>query len=56
MMGKRPTSRELLAKLGQVEVPNSQGKTVAEAVRAIGVAEVTHDCWRKEYGGLRGTR
>ena len=33
---------------------NSQGKTVAEAVRAIGVTEVTYYRWRKEYGGLKG--
>ena len=40
--------------LRQVEVLNSQGKTVAEAVRAIGVTEVTYYRWRKEYGGLKG--
>lgn len=32
----------------------SQGKTVAEAVRAIAVTEVTYYRWRKEYGGLKG--
>ena len=54
MAGKRPTSEEIVAKLWQVEVLNSQGKTVAEAVRAIGVTEVTYYRWRKEYGGLKG--
>ena len=54
MAGKRPTSEEIVAKLRQVEVLNSQGKTVAEAVRAIGVTEVTYYRWRKEYGGLKG--
>ena len=53
MAGKRPTSEEIVAKLRQVEVLNSQGKTVAEAVRAIGVTEVTYYRWRKEYGGLK---
>ncbi len=33
---------------------SSQGKTVAEAVRAIGVTEVTYYRWRREYGGLKG--
>ena len=54
MAGKRPTSEEIVAKLRQVDVLNSQGKTVAEAVRAIGVTEVTYYRWRKEYGGLKG--
>ena len=54
MAGKRPTSEEIVAKPRQVEVLNAQGKTVAEAVRAIGVTEVTYYRWRKEYGGLKG--
>ena len=48
MGGKRPTSEEIVAKLRQVEVLNSQGKAVADAVRAIGVTEVTYYRWRKE--------
>ena len=31
----------------------SQGKSVADAIRAIGVTEVTYYRWRQEYGGLR---
>ena len=31
----------------------SQGKTVAEAIRSIGVTEVTYYRWRQEYGGLK---
>jgi transposase-like protein len=54
MAGKRLTSEEIVARLRQVDVLNSQGKTVAEAVRAIGVTEVTYYRWRKEYGGLKG--
>ena len=54
MAGKRPTSEEIVAKLRQVEVLSSQGKTIAEGVRAIGVTEVTYYRWRKEYGGLKG--
>ena len=54
MAGKRPTSEEIVAKLRQVDVLNSQGKSVAEAVRSIGVTEVTYYRWRKEYGGLKG--
>ena len=32
----------------------AQGKPVADAVRAIGVTEVTYYRWRNEYGGLKG--
>ena len=53
MAGKRLTSEEIVARLRQVDVLNSQGKTVAEAVRAIGVTEVTYYRWRKEFGGLK---
>lgn len=31
----------------------SQGQSVAEAIRAIGVSEVTYYRWRQEYGGLK---
>lgn len=54
MPRKRPTAEEIVAKLRQVDVLTSQGKTVAEAVRAIAVTEVTYYRWRKEYGGLKG--
>jgi cell division protein FtsB len=44
---------EIVAKLRQVDVLVSQGKSVAEAVRAIGVTEVTYYRWRQEFGGLK---
>ena len=31
----------------------SQGSTVADAIRQIGVTEITYYRWRKEYGGLK---
>jgi putative transposase len=34
-------------------VLTAQGRTVAEAVRQIGVTEVTYYRWRSEYGGLK---
>ena len=30
-----------------------QGKTIAQAVKHLGVSEQTFYRWRKEYGGLR---
>ena len=53
MPRKRPTPEEIVAKLRQVAVLVSQGKSVADAVRAIGTTEVTYYRWRKEYGGLK---
>ena len=54
MARKRHTSEEIVAKLRQVDVLTAQGRPVAEAVRAIGVTEVTYYRWRSEYGGLKG--
>jgi putative transposase len=53
MPRKRPTAEEIVAKLRQVDVLTSQGRSVADAVRAIGTTEVTYYRWRKEFGGLR---
>jgi putative transposase len=52
-MGRRPKPEEIVSKLRQVDVLVSQGKTVADSVRSIGVTEVTYYRWRKEYGGLK---
>ncbi len=54
MPRKRHKAEEVVAKLRQVEVLTAQGKAVAEAVRSIGVTEVTYYRWRREYGGLKG--
>jgi transposase-like protein len=53
MPRKRHKPEEIVAKLRQVDVLLSQGRSVAEAIRAIGVTEVTYYRWRQEYGGLR---
>ena len=47
------TTEEILAKLRQVDVLVSQGQAVADAVRSIGVTEVTYYRWRQEFGGLK---
>ena len=53
MARKRHKPEEIVAKLRQVDVLTSQGRPVAEAVRSIGVTEVTYYRWRQEYGGLK---
>ena len=54
MSRKRHTPEEIVTKLRQVEVLTAQGRSVAEAIRSIGVTEVTFYRWRQEYGGLKG--
>jgi putative transposase len=48
---KRHKPEEIVAKLRQVDVLTTQGQSVAEAIRSIGVTEVTYYRWRQEYGG-----
>ena len=53
MRKKRHKPEEIVAKLRQIDVLTSRGKPVADAVRAIGVTEVTYYRWRQEFGGLK---
>lgn len=53
MPKKRYTPEEIVAKLRQVDVLVSQGHNIADAIRQIGVSEVSYYRWRQEYGGLR---
>lgn len=53
MPKKRHKPEEIVAKLRQVDVLVSQGQGVADAIRAIGVTEVTYYRWRQEFGGLK---
>ncbi len=53
MPRKRHKPEEIVAKLRQVDVVTSQGQSVADAIRSIGVTEVTYYRWRQEFGGLK---
>jgi transposase len=53
MPKKRHKPEEIVAKLRQVDVLTAQGKSVADAIRSIGVTEVTYYRWKQEYGGLK---
>jgi transposase-like protein len=53
MPRRRHTAEEIVAKLRQVELLGSQGKSMADEVRAIGVTEATYYRWRQESGGLK---
>ena len=53
MPRKRHRPEEIIAKLRQVDILVSQGQNVADAIRSIGVTEVTYYRWRQEFGGLK---
>ncbi|MGB2932487.1 MAG: IS3 family transposase [Methyloceanibacter sp.] len=53
MARKRHKPEEIVAKLRQVDVLTSQGRSAPDAIRSIGVSEVTYYRWRQEYGGLK---
>jgi len=53
MARKRYKPEEIVAKLRQVDVLVSQGQNMMDAIRQIGVSEVTYYRWRQEFGGLK---
>ena len=53
MNGKRHRPEQIIHKLRQAEVELSQGATVPQVCKKIGVTEQTYYRWRNEYGGLR---
>ena len=52
-MARKRKPEEIVAKLRQVDVLVSQGQSVVDAVRSIGVTDVTYYRWRSEFGGLK---
>jgi len=56
MPKKRYRPEDILSKLREADIHISQGKTVAETIRILGVSDVTYYRWRKEYGGMNTTQ
>ena len=52
MARKRYTEEQIINHLREFEIFISQGKSVKEVCRQIGIAEQTYYRWRKEYGGM----
>jgi putative transposase len=52
MSRKRYTAEQIIGHLRQAEIRTSEGKTIAEAVRELGISEQTYYWWRKQYGGM----
>ena len=53
MPRKRYHAEEIIPKLRKAMVLMSQGKSVSDTCRQIGVTDNTYYRWRKEYGGVR---
>ena len=53
MPRKYHTPEQIINKLRETEVELSQGHSVAQVCRKIGVTEQTYYRWRKEYGGMK---
>ena len=53
MPKKRYTPEEIIQHLRTAEIEQSQGHSLEEAARKIGVAPQTIVRWRNEFGGLR---
>ena len=52
MARKRYSAEQIIGHLRQAEIRMSEGKTVLEVVRELGISEQTCYRWRKEYGGM----
>ena len=52
MARKRYTAEQIINHFREAEIVISQGKSVREASRQIGITEQTYYRWRKEYGGM----
>ena len=50
---KRYTAEQIIGMLREAEVLQSQGMTIGEISRKLGITEQTYYRWRKEYGGMR---
>ena len=52
MPRKRYRPEDILSKLREADIHISQGKTVAETIRVLGISDVSYYRWRKEHGGM----
>jgi putative transposase len=50
---KRYTAEQIIGMLREAEVLQSQGMTIGDISRKLGITEQTYYRWRKEYGGMR---
>lgn len=51
--GQRYSSEQIILKLREAEVLQSQGQTQGQICKQLNIAADTYIRWRKEYGGMR---
>ena len=54
MARKRYKPEEIVSLLRQAEFLHGQGMSMVDAIRQLGISEVTFIRWRREYGGMSG--
>ena len=52
MAKKRHSAEQIINHLREAEILISEGKTVKEVARRLGITVQTYYRWRKEYGGM----
>jgi putative transposase len=53
MKKKGYSAEQIIGKLREAEVLLSQGSTVGQVSRKLGIAEQIYCRWRRKYGGMR---
>jgi len=53
MKRSRHTPEQVIRKLREADGMLSEGKTIAEAAKALEVSEQTYHRWRNQYGGMK---
>jgi len=53
MSRKRFTAEQIIGILREAHVKLSQGKSVEQLCRELGITEQSYYRWRKEYGGMK---
>ena len=53
MKRRRHTPEQVIRKLREAERLLSEGKTIAEAAKALEISEQTFHRWRNQYGGMK---
>lgn len=53
MPRKRFTAEQIITKLREAEVRQSQGASIREVCKQLEITDQTYYRWRREYGGLK---
>ena len=56
MSRKRFTPEQIIGILREADVKLSQGRSVEQLCREMGITEQTYYRWRREYGGMKVTQ